>query len=99
MLNRNSSARTAAKKSSKCSLLILQAPILAILMLAAGLSSCETKKAEGVSSDIKYSSWACQVKVLEVDSCQYILAQTGTSDGGLAIVHKQNCKYCLTRKK
>ena len=43
MQNCKSSARTTAKQSSKCSLLFRQAPILAILMLAAGLlSSCET---------------------------------------------------------
>ena len=42
MQNRNSSARTAAQKSSKCSLLFRQAPILAILMLAVCFSSCKS---------------------------------------------------------
>ena len=43
MQNRNSSARTAAQKSSKCSLLFRQAPILAILMLVAVcFSSCKS---------------------------------------------------------
>jgi hypothetical protein len=37
MLNRNLSAQTAAQQSSKCSLLFRQAPLVAILMLAAGL--------------------------------------------------------------
>ena len=40
MQNCKSSARTTAKQSSKCSLLFRQAPILAILMLAAVFSSC-----------------------------------------------------------
>lgn len=69
-------------------------------MLAAGLFvGCEPTAKDGASSDTKYTSWACSIKVVEIDSCQYVLAQTGTSDGGLSIVHKQNCKYCLTRKK
>lgn len=40
MLNRNSSARTAAQKSSKCSSLFRPATLAAILMLAAVFSSC-----------------------------------------------------------
>ena len=40
MLNRNSSAWTAAQKSSKCSLLFRPATIAAILMLAVCFSSC-----------------------------------------------------------
>ena len=39
MQNQSTSARTAAKYSSKCSLLFRQAPILAILMLCAVLST------------------------------------------------------------
>lgn len=39
MQNQSTSARTTAKQSSKCSLLFRQAPILAILMLCAVLST------------------------------------------------------------
>ena len=46
MQNCKSSARTAAKYGSKCSLLFRQAPILAILMLVAVLSSCNEIKSK-----------------------------------------------------
>lgn len=44
MQNQSTSARTAAKYGSKSSLLFRQAPILAILMLAAGLFGCQSNK-------------------------------------------------------
>ena len=98
MKNCNSSARTAAKTTFKCSLLFPPATLAAILMLAAVFSSCEPTAKDGTKSNTKYISWACDVKVITVDSCEYIIAQTGTMDGGLSIVHKQNCKYCAGRK-
>lgn len=36
------------------------------------------------------------IQVLDVDSCQYVVWDW--IDAG-AIVHKQNCKYCLIRNK
>jgi len=77
---------------------IPSAQIAAILMLAAVFSSCEPTAKDGASSNTKYSSWSCDVKVITVDSCEYIVAQTGTMNGGLSIVHKQNCKFCAGRK-
>jgi hypothetical protein len=47
----------------------------------------------------RYTSWSCDIKVLNIDDCEYIVAQTGFKDGGLSIVHKQNCKYCDARSK
>lgn len=38
-----------------------------------------------------------KVRVFEVDSCEYVAYDTGTSDGGTSIIHKQNCKFCLAR--
>jgi hypothetical protein len=101
MLNRNPSARTAAQQSTKCSLLFRHAQFLAILMLAAGLLSCneESQTVENVDVEKRYTSYSCEIKVIDIDSCQYIVAQTGFSNGALSVVHKQNCKYCLNRKK
>ena len=100
MKNCKTSARTAAKQSSKSLLLFRQPCILAMLLLAAVFLSCNekinTKQAADVQ--IKYTSRSCDIKVVDVDSCEYIVAQTGTLDGGLSIVHKQNCKYCAGRK-
>jgi hypothetical protein len=38
-----------------------------------------------------------KVRVFEIDSCEYVAYDTGTSDGGTSIIHKQNCKFCLSR--
>lgn len=35
-----------------------------------------------------------KVRILEVDSCQYIAYD---SSYGASIIHKQNCKFCLER--
>jgi hypothetical protein len=50
MQNQSTSARTAAKYSSKCSLLFRQAPILAILMLAAVFSAQSQNISYGIKS-------------------------------------------------
>ena len=47
----------------------------------------------------KYTSWVLDVKVLTIDSCEYIVAQTGRQDGGVSIIHKQNCKHCANLQK
>ena len=39
-----------------------------------------------------------QIKVYEVDDCEYI-GFSGTSDGGTSIIHKHNCKFCIERSK
>lgn len=75
------------------------AVLAAFLLLSAVCSSCEPQYKDGLNSNIQYTDWACNAKVITVDSCDYIVAQTGTSDGGLSIIHKQNCKYCIARSK
>lgn len=75
----------------------LSAVLAAILLLCAVFSSCEPQAKDGAKADTKYSSWSCDIKVVEIDSCEYVVAQTGFKDGGLSIVHKQNCKYCAAR--
>ena len=96
MQNQGTSARTAAQKSYKCSLLQRQAPILAILMLAAGLFvGCETKNVELKTTD--YIINDRQLEIYTIDSCEYIgFVVKGTSD---FLTHKGNCKYCLNGKR
>lgn len=59
------------------------------------LSSC-WKSESGVEVQAKYRSLAFAVKVVTVDSCQYVVANT---KDGVSVIHKQNCKYCLQRIK
>jgi len=42
--------------------------------------------------------WHQQIRVYEVDSCEYI-GFSGLSEGGTSIIHKQNCKFCAERSK
>lgn len=53
MQNCNSSVWTTAQKSSKSSLLFRPATLAAILMLAAGLSSCSNEKHGLIVKDVK----------------------------------------------
>lgn len=73
--------------------------LAAILLLCAVFYSCEPVSKDGAKSDTKYMSYSCDVKVITVDSCEYIVAQTGSIRGGLSIVHKQNCKFCVAQLK
>jgi len=64
------------------------------LMSAVVLSSCESQQQQqqNVNLEIKYKSKTCDINVVEIDSCQYIIAQTGYGNGGISIIHKFNCK-------
>jgi hypothetical protein len=77
------------------------AVLAAILLLCAVFSSCNKTPQSPNSAEVKtrYTSWSCDVKLVDIDSCEYIVAQTGFKDGGLSIIHKQNCKYCAARSK
>ena len=100
MQNCKTSARTTAKQSSKCSLLFRQAPILAILMLAAVFSSCDNG---GISNQQKSNKLIMEtgvevngyvVSVIEFDSCQYLVSGIGYSQ---MMTHKGNCNFCAAR--
>lgn len=75
------------------------------MLVAVIFCSCgnETKKQEAVTENNNMRTvydfgWDQQIRVYEVDSCEYI-GFSGTSDGGASIIHKQNCKFCTERSK
>lgn len=39
------------------------------------------------------------ITVMTIDSCQYIKAQTGRQDGGVSIIHKENCPNPIHKRK
>ena len=102
MQNQGTSARTAAQQNYKCRLLQRQAPILAILMLAAGLfvgcsspySKEETARINAINSQTCETGFC--ISIIVYDSCEYLISGNGYSQ---MMSHKGNCKYCLTRKK
>ena len=101
MQNQSTYARTAAKITFKSSLLFRQATLAAILMLAA--VSCQTvsdKTPDQKTKEqaLRLSGWSYEVRVFEVDSCEYIVTTTGTINGGVSTIHKQNCKFCDARR-
>ena len=70
--------------------------ILTTAIVFVGLfTSCEKIQVKQSNNHVyEYISSSCEVKVITIDSCQYIIAQTGTQNGGLSIIHKQNCNHC-----
>lgn len=52
---------------------------------------------ENFVQPIEKSIRTVELSVMEIDSCEYIVCGTYSTDGGVSIVHKQNCKYCLQR--
>lgn len=97
MLNRNSSDRTAAQKSSKCSFLFRPATIAAILMLAAVFcQSCTNDNKSHQSVNTKYTVWNSDFGIIEIDSCEYVVYGVGMNYSMFS--HKGNCKYCTARK-
>jgi hypothetical protein len=70
--------------------LIYKQSIVFILLLFV-FSSCENNE-EKITTDIDYSFGS--IKVLEIDSCEYII-YNGVYKSG--IVHKHNCKFCTKR--
>jgi len=63
--------------------------VAVILTFLFGCNESETQKQQNVKV---YGSMSLDIKVIKIDSCEYVIAQTGYRDGGVSITHKQNCK-------
>jgi len=106
MLNRSTSACTAAQKITKSSSFIRQATITTMLLLVAvffvGCNNEEPKK-QPISSEIindlpdQYGV-NNKYQVIVIDSCQYIYCWFGAASGGGSLTHKGNCKFCDARQ-
>lgn len=40
-----------------------------------------------------------EVKIIVIDSCEYLYAWFGMANGGGSFTHKGNCKFCIKRKQ
>lgn len=70
--------------------------ILTTAIVFVGLfTSCEKIQVKQSNNHVYvHNSSTCVVKIITIDSCQYIVAQTVSVNGGLSIIHKQNCNHC-----
>ena len=91
---------------NKTSILVGTRHFFYALLVAVIFCGCgnETTKQETVTVEenkgrIIYDyGYNTNVRVFEVDSCEYIGFDAGTG-GGTSIIHKQNCKFCAERSK
>lgn len=64
---------------------------LLVVIFSLVLLSCgDTKENKSRDTD-------CNYKVIEVDSCEYLIYKEGSNSGWG--VHKGNCKYCKLRNE
>lgn len=73
--------------------------IIALCLLSFTLTSCfkSSKSSHGIA--LKEDA---DFKVVVIDSCEYIMYETGTPGNPnyvFSLTHKGNCKYCASRKK
>ena len=66
--------------------------LLFVLLLGLALASCDTTVKTKQDST---QTWCGDpIRVVEYDSCEYVLFSNGQSSWG---AHKGNCKYCAER--
>ena len=72
--------------------------VLALIFISCSDNKVEIPKAkhQEKSKLIFEFGLKTSVRVIEVDSCEYVSMDSGTH-GGTAIIHKQNCTFCLGR--
>lgn len=76
--------------------------LLLLLVFLAGVGCSENKaeipkaKHQEKSKLVFEFGLKTSVRVIEVDSCEYVTMDSGTQ-GGTAVIHKQNCTFCLER--
>ena len=71
---------------------------ICIVMLCAIGYECGSNPNPDTDNSVKHNEQALEIKVIEVEGCEYIVAQNGTANGGVSIIHKRNCKYCNMRE-
>lgn len=74
-----------------------------IIVLALIFMGCSENKVEipkkshqDKSKTVFEFGFNTKVRVIEVDSCEYVSMDSGL-EGGTSIIHKQNCTFCLER--
>ena len=79
-------------KSKKSNLALTKAFFILLVMCC--FSSCAESNAETKTTDIQVGSYITKIKVVEIDSCEYLWGDWGNAT---VLTHKGNCKYCAKR--
>lgn len=89
-------------KKINLAVVLISSFLLTLFLFSCGNSKKQDKgaviKQPENSGRIVYSyGWNTNIRVFEVDSCEYVGFDSGT-EAGTSIIHKQNCKFCAERK-
>lgn len=72
-----------------------QSIAFAYVLLAIIFIGCDTQqKSEVVKKELKQSFYNNNIKIIVVDSCEYLYFPNGNASFGS---HKGNCQFCLQR--
>lgn len=85
--------KTKANMKTKTSILTLTRVIFILLVMCC-FSSCSKSNVETKTTDIQVGSYITKIKVIEIDSCEYLWGDWGNAT---VLTHKGNCKYCAKR--
>ena len=70
--------------------------LLYTLLVAFLFCGCNEPNVKERSTDYTLDVFGGKIKIIEVDSCEYLFYESGHR---MAIAHKGNCKYCTERAK
>jgi len=68
-------------------------PILSVILAAVAVGACENN--ENSAEKKEYETISGNIKVVAIDSCEYIISPVYA---GYHIIHKQNCSFCKSRE-
>jgi len=85
--------KTKVNMKTKTSILALTKAFFILLVMCC-FSSCSNSNVETKTTDIQVGSYSSKIKVVEIDSCEYLWGDWGNAT---VLTHKGNCKYCAKR--
>ena len=85
--------KTKTNMKTKTSILALTKAFFMLFVICC-FSSCSKSNVETKTTDIQVGSYINKIKVIEIDSCEYLWGDWGSAT---VLTHKGNCKYCAKR--
>ena len=70
--------------------------LAAVMMAGCGGDAKNPQEGSEQEQEYKLSTFSNVVKVVNIDSCEYIISHVNS---GQVVVHKQNCRFCEQRRK